>query len=84
MFGRFTPQARVHFLGAIVVIALAGMCWLSMVDTDLHRPGTRIMVLFGGLLVTLVLLLRDVGDRTVFAYGMGFFTAFALFALLGA
>jgi hypothetical protein len=55
-----------------------------MVDNGLHSPGTRVMVLFGGLLVTLVLLLRDVGDRTILAYGVGFFTAFALFAAIGA
>ena len=68
----------------MIIIALAGMCWLTMVDNGLHSPGTRLMVLFGGLLVTLVLLLRDVGDRTILAYGAGFFTAFALFAAIGA
>jgi hypothetical protein len=68
----------------VIIIALAFMCWLSMVDNGLHSPGTRIMVLFGGLLVTLVLLLRDAGDRTVLAYGLGFFGAFALFAAIGA
>ena len=84
MFPRISPQARVHFIGALIIVALAGMCWLTMVDNGLHSPGTRVMVLFGGLLVTLVLLLRDVGDRTILAYGAGFFTAFALFAAIGA
>lgn len=84
MFPRFSSTARFHFLGALVIIALAGMCWLTMIDNGLHSPGTRVMVLFGGLLVTLVLLLRDAGDRTILAYGAGFFTAFALFAAIGA
>jgi len=81
---RLRSAARVHVVGALIIIALAGMCWLTMVDNGLHSPGTRLMVLFGGLLVTLVLLLRDVGDRTILAYGAGFFTAFALFAAIGA
>jgi hypothetical protein len=84
VFPRFSSTARFHFLGALVIIALAGMCWLTMIDNGLHSPGTRVMVRFGGLLVTLVLLLRDAGDRTILAYGAGFFTAFALFAMIGA
>ncbi len=54
-----------------------------MMDNGLHQPGTRVLVLFGGLLVTLVLLMRDMPDRTVFAYAIGFFTAFALFWIVG-
>ena len=83
MFGRVAPHARVHVVGALIVIALAGLCWTTMTHDGLHQPGTRVMVLFGGLLVTLVLLLRDIGDRAILAYGIGFFAAFALFAAIG-
>jgi heme/copper-type cytochrome/quinol oxidase subunit 4 len=78
------PQARVHLLGAVVVVALALLCFLAMTGEHLHQSFTRILVLFGGLLVTLVLLLHDQSDRAILAYGAGFFAAFAVIAAIAA
>jgi hypothetical protein len=53
-----------------------------MTHDNLHQSFVRILVLFGGLLVTLVLLLHDQSDRAIFAYGAGFFASFAVIAAL--
>jgi hypothetical protein len=79
---RISPQARVHALGVVIVVALAFLCWLALTGDNLHQSFTRILVLFGGLLVTLVLLLHNESDRAIFAYGAGFFASFAIIAAI--
>ena len=77
-------QARLHALGAVVVVALAGLTWLLVFRSDLTHPGTRVSVLLGGMLVTAVLLVRDLQDSWLIAYTLAFFGSFALFVALGA
>ena len=68
----------------MLVVALAGLTWLLVVDSDLTHPGTRVSVLLGGLVVTAVLLARDLHDAWLGAYTLAFCGSFALFAALGA
>lgn len=85
MHGRnLSSHARLHALGAVIVVALAGVTWLLVVDSDLAHPGTRVFVLLGGLLVTAVLLARDLHDAWLLAYTVAFFGSFAVFTALGA
>lgn len=84
MHGRkLPPHAHRHALGAVLTVGLAGATWAAVLGSGLHRPGVRAAVLLGGLLVTSVLLLRDVRDGTLTAYAAAFFLSFALFAALG-
>lgn len=85
MPGRNVPaQARLHALGALIVVALAGLTWLLVFRGDLTHPGTRASVLLGGMLVTAVLLVRDLHDSWPIAYALAFCGSFAVFAALGA
>ncbi|HEU4658897.1 MAG TPA: hypothetical protein VFR97_15315 [Capillimicrobium sp.] len=85
MHGRkLPPAARTHAIGALLVVGLAAVTWLLVFSSDLTHPGTRVSVLLGGVLVTAVLLGRDLRDVWVAAYTLAFFCSFGLFAALGA
>lgn len=85
MHGRnLPPQARTHALGALVVVALGALTWLLVVKSGLTHPGTRASLLLGGLVVTAILLVRDLHDSWPIAYTLAFVGSFALFAALGA
>jgi len=84
VFGRkLSSQTAVHILGALAVVAFAGICRLGVLDNGLHRPGIRVCLLLGGMLVTLGMLMFQARDRTILAYGAGFFAAFAIFCAIG-
>jgi hypothetical protein len=85
VFPRKIPaQARLHLIGGVLIVALAAATSLVVMNTDLHNPGTRSVLLLGGVLVTSAMLLLEGRDRTLGAYLVGFLLSFALFAVLAA
>lgn len=81
---KLSSEARTHLLGALVVIGLGGLTWAAVMSNGLHAPGTRAVVLFGGVAVTLALLARDLHNRLLAVYGGAFLLSFLLFTLAAA